>query len=120
MITDHRAPQDASSRQGTGKTNSLARPLGWYVCWGLISLMVSPVYGQTAEVTQRVIPAAELTDLAFIRTFLEEQFILPEDPEFTHALFFDLRKPKKYKSKINTNKIPPAMFRGDTKFHLNG
>ena len=92
MITDHQGPQDVSSRQGTGKTNPLARPLGWCVCWGLISLMVGPVYGQTAEVTQRVIPAAELTDLAFIRTFLEEQFILPEDPEFTHALFFDLTR----------------------------
>ena len=37
--------------------------------------------------TQRVVQVVELTDLAFIRSLLEEQFIQPEDPEFTHAVF---------------------------------
>ena len=42
--------------------------------------------------TQRVLPVVELTDLAFIQSLLEEQFILPEDPEFTHALFYDITR----------------------------
>ena len=64
------------------------------LCWGSIGLvgLSGPVFGQTAEVTQRVIPAAEITDLAFLRTFLEEQFIFPEDPAYTHGLFFDLTR----------------------------
>ncbi len=65
-----------------------------YLFWGSIGLvgMVGPVLGQTAEVTQRVIPAAEMSNLTFLRTFLEEQFIFPEDTAYTHALFFDLTR----------------------------
>lgn len=50
------------------------------------------VLGQSAEVTQRVLPAAEITDPTFLRTFLEEQFIVPMDTAYTHALFFDLTR----------------------------
>ena len=55
----------------------------------LLMGIVLPVYGQTAQVTQRVMPVMELTDVAFIELFLEEQFIIPENPDFTHALFLD-------------------------------
>ena len=65
-----------------------------YLCWGSIGLvgMAGPVLGQTAEGTQRMVPVAELTDLTFLRTFLEEQFVFPEDTSYTHALFFDLTR----------------------------
>ena len=65
-----------------------------YLCWGSFGLVgtVSPVLGQTAEATQRVVLAAELTDLTFLRTFLERQFIFPEDTAYTHALFYDLTR----------------------------
>lgn len=56
------------------------------LCW------VNLVFSQTAEVTQRVIPATEITDLDFLRTFLEEQFIFPEDTAYTSGVFFDLTR----------------------------
>lgn len=65
-----------------------------YLFWGSIGLVgtAGQVLGQTAEATQRVVLAAELTDLTFLRTFLEEQFITPEDTAYTHAVFFDLTR----------------------------
>ncbi|MXW82689.1 MAG: hypothetical protein F4107_02715 [Gemmatimonadetes bacterium] len=52
-----------------------------------------PAFAQEeGYVTQRVLPVVELTDLAFIQSLLEEQFILPDDPEFTHALFYDITR----------------------------
>lgn len=71
-------------------TREFMRPRLLVLCWGAISLLGLPALGQTANVTQRVIPAAELTDLTFLRAFLEEQFIFPEDTAYTHAMFFDV------------------------------
>lgn len=52
-----------------------------------------PAFAQVeGYATQRVVQVVELTDLAFIRSLLEEQFIQPEDPEFTHALFYDITR----------------------------
>lgn len=58
----------------------------------LMLFMVMPAFGQQGYVTQRVLPVVELTDLAFIRSLLEEQFIVPEDPEFTYGLFYDITR----------------------------
>ncbi len=59
----------------------------------LIIFVSVPVFGQEEGfVTQRVLPVVELTDLDFVRSLLEEQFILPEDPDFTHALFYDITR----------------------------
>lgn len=93
-IIDSRFMQAAQSLPPRCIGRTLPTAVLLYLCWGLISLvgLSGPVFGQTAEVTQRVIPAAELTDLAFLRTFLEEQFIFPEDPAYTHGLFFDLTR----------------------------
>ena len=76
------------------RKRTVSLPTLLYLCWGSIGLvgMAGPVLGQTSVVTQRVVPAAELTDLTFLRTFLEEQFIFPEDTAYTHALFFDLTR----------------------------
>ncbi len=61
---------------------------------GCLTLCVGiPAFGQEEGfVTQRVLPVVELTDLDFVRSLLEEQFILPEDPDFTHALFYDITR----------------------------
>lgn len=56
------------------------------LCW------ISDGFGQTAEVTQRVLPATRIDDLEFLNTFLEEQFILPKDTAYTHGVFFDLTR----------------------------
>ena len=55
-------------------------------------LVTFSTFAQTGEVTQRVMPVAELSDLSFIASFLEEQFISPEDPDYTSALFFDITR----------------------------
>lgn len=94
IIINARFMQAAQSRSPRCIGRTMSTTIFLYLCWGFISLvwLAGPVYGQTAEVTQRVIPAAELTDLTFLRTFLEEQFIFPEDSAYTHALFFDLTR----------------------------
>ena len=71
-------------------TCKFMRPRLLVLCWGAISFLTLPALAQNANVTQRVIPAAELTDLAFLSAFLEEQFIFPEDTAYTHAMFFDV------------------------------
>ena len=59
----------------------------------LMLCMGMPAFAQVEGYsTQRVVQVVEMTDLAFIRSLLEEQFILPEDPEFTHALFYDITR----------------------------
>lgn len=59
----------------------------------LILCMWMPAFAQEdGYVTQRVLPVVELTDLPFIRSLLEEQFMNPEDPDFTHALFYDITR----------------------------
>lgn len=66
------------------------------ICTGCLFLCalftISSALAQTGEVTQRVMPVAELSDLNFIASFLEEQFISPEDPDYTYALFFDITR----------------------------
>jgi len=55
-------------------------------------LIALPVFGQTADVTQRVLPVAEMTDLDFLSAFLEDHFIAPQDPDFTSGIFFDITR----------------------------
>jgi len=64
------------------------------VVWlsSLFLLLGSPLFGQDGFVTQRVVPVVEITSLEFIQSLLEEQFILPEDTAFTHALFYDITR----------------------------
>ncbi len=62
-----------------------------FVFW-MVVVFALPVYGQTAEVTQRVIPVAEFSDVEFISTFLEEFFIFPEDPNFSSGIFYDVTR----------------------------
>ena len=49
-------------------------------------------YGQLqgADVSQRVLPAAEVHDLEFIRQFLEDQILFPEQDSYTSAVFLDV------------------------------
>ena len=56
----------------------------------LVLLCSSIAWGQEAEVNQRVLPFAEIVDHEFLSRFLEEQFIFPEDPQFTSAAFLDV------------------------------
>ncbi len=60
----------------------------------LILLLAIPAYGQfaDADVTQRVLPVAELKDLDFISSFLEEHFIFPQDPDYSSGVFFDITR----------------------------
>ncbi len=58
----------------------------------LVLCAVYPVWGQQGYVTQRVVPVVEINSREFIQSLLEEQFILPEDSEFTHALFYDITR----------------------------
>ncbi len=68
-----------------------AGPVVRNLCFaGWMMLLTVPVYGQIAEVTQRVLPVAEFSDVEFINTFLEEFFIFPEDPNYTSGLFYDI------------------------------
>ncbi|MCY4674558.1 MAG: hypothetical protein OXD43_12490 [Bacteroidetes bacterium] len=55
-----------------------------------ILFLALPAYGQIADadVTQRVLPVAELRDLDFINSFLEENFIFPQDPDYSSGVFF--------------------------------
>ena len=82
-------PRSIGERKRTVSTALLL-----YLCWGAIGLVgtAGQARGQAAEATQRVVLAAELTDLTFLRTFLEEQFIFPEDTAYTHGLFYDLTR----------------------------
>lgn len=43
-----------------------------------------------ANVSQRVLPAAEVHDLEFIQNFLEDQIIFPELGSYTSAVFLDV------------------------------
>lgn len=52
--------------------------------------MAPPVYGQNTQVTQRVLAVAEITDLEFIASFLEEHFIFPQNQEYVSGVFFDI------------------------------
>ena len=45
---------------------------------------------QSADVSQVVLPIAEIYDLAFIGQFLEEQLIYPENASYTSAAFLDV------------------------------
>ena len=63
-----------------------------FLCISLFGLLAGPVCAQIAEVSQRVVPVAELTDLDFISSFLEEQFISPDNPEYTSAAFLDVTR----------------------------
>ncbi len=50
------------------------------------------MFGQQGYVTQRVVPVVQLNSQDFIQSLLEEQFILPQDSTFTHALFYDITR----------------------------
>lgn len=58
----------------------------------VVLLPAIPSLGQMATVSQRLLPVAELTDLDFIRGFLEDQFISPEDPNYSSASFLDITR----------------------------
>ena len=67
--------------------------LRWLWLSSLMLCIGMPAFAQVdGYTTQRVVQVVELTDLTFIRSLLEEQFILPEDPNFTHALFYDITR----------------------------
>ena len=62
--------------------------------WTLVSIGAAPqlVSGQLAEVTQRVLPVAEVSNLEFISSFLQSQFIQPADNNYTSGAFLDLTR----------------------------
>ena len=56
------------------------------------AIAIGPVFGQLAEVTQRVLPVAETTNLEFLAGFLESQFIQPNDPNYVSGAFLDVTR----------------------------
>ena len=58
----------------------------------LVLLPTTSSLAQMATVSQRLLPAAELTDLDFIKGFLEDQFISPEDSNYSSAAFLDITR----------------------------
>ncbi len=76
---------------GRRRRDILARGL---LITGIIGTLgpVSTTIAQRAEVSQRVLPVAELSDLNFIGSFLEDQFISPADPNYTSAAFLDVTR----------------------------
>ena len=64
----------------------------WLVWTALFLVPSASVLGQMARVTQRVLQVAELIDLSFIDDFLADQFITPENAEYTSAVFLDLTR----------------------------
>ena len=80
----------SGSTRDRGVARALCSRLATVSIW--IACGVLPVVGQTAEISQRVLPVAELTDLDFIRVFLEDQFIFPESPDYTSAVFLDITR----------------------------
>ncbi len=55
-------------------------------------LQATEAFAQIAEVSRRVLPVAEVKDLSFLSQFLEEQFISPENPDYTSAAFLDVTR----------------------------
>jgi len=57
-----------------------------------VLLFAGAAYGQDqeADVSQRVMPAAEVYDLEFIRQVLEDQILFPENDSYTSAVFLDV------------------------------
>ena len=49
-------------------------------------------FAQVANVSQQVLPTVDLRDLDLIGEFLEEQFIIPADPNFNSAVFLDITR----------------------------
>ena len=47
---------------------------------------------QVATVSQQVLPTVDLNDLDLIGEFLEEQFIIPADPNYSSAVFLDVTR----------------------------
>ena len=67
--------------------------------FGLLSIFfvsaVSPrnaALAQRANVSQQVLPTVDLRDLDLIGEFLEGQFIIPTDPNYTSAVFLDVTR----------------------------
>ncbi len=57
---------------------------------GLMVPLVVLAQPQDADVSQWVLPAAEVHDLAFVRQFLEDQIIVPAHAAYTSAVFLDV------------------------------
>ncbi|MYJ56674.1 MAG: hypothetical protein F4096_09630, partial [Rhodothermaceae bacterium] len=47
---------------------------------------------QLANVSQQVLPTVDLKDLDLIGELLEEQFIIPADPNYRSAVFLDVTR----------------------------
>ncbi len=62
----------------------------WVLALSLIA--VCPVSGQLAEVTQRVLPVAEVSNLEFLSSFLSSQFIQPSSDNYTSGAFLDVTR----------------------------
>ena len=76
-----------------GRTLPIAMKIGArYSLVALALLYGGTAYGQIqeADVSQRVLPAAEVHDLEFIRSFLEDQILFPEQGSYTSAVFLDV------------------------------
>ncbi len=57
---------------------------------GLMAAAMARAQPQDADVSQWVLPVAEVHDQAFIRQFLEDQIINPEQGTYTSAVFLDV------------------------------
>ena len=62
----------------------------FFVTVGLVFCGVARGQPQEADVSQWVLPAAEVHDLEFLRQFLDDQVILPEQDTYTSAVFLDV------------------------------
>ena len=63
---------------------------GPFVVAAFALLLPWELLAQPAEVSRRVFQVAELGDLNFLRDFLDDQLINPQDPDFTSAEFVDV------------------------------
>jgi len=94
--------------------NGKWRFLGFlHLCLLAVVLTTFPVFGQTADVTQRVLPVAEMSDLDFLNDFLEEHFIAPQDPDFTSGIFFDITR-----DGFGSNDVL-VLYPSEEQFHLS-
>ncbi len=97
--------------QSTSVTHFLRlKSLGFWLLF-----LAIPAYGQftDADVTQRVLPVAELRDLDFISSFLEQHFIFPQDQDYTSGVFFDITR-----DGFGSNDVL-VLYPSEEQFHLS-
>lgn len=90
LLPLYRTPENMSDSLKTFLVISSGTMRRILILSGLLLLPFGDAIGQETRVSKRVLSAAEVYDLDFINRFLEDQIILPNDPDYTHAVFLDV------------------------------